>query len=175
MRKTDEETSKLGNAVASRLEILSEHLLDFQATIDTMGQGELTSVFSRVHIDDQHAGFDPTQNSVTELGGDASCRPYIKPAYRWLLANLHNPYCSKNTRNEISRKTGSDSRVILKQNLGYSRRTSCGHRRTVTNFERLLTCFKIQSQASGLIANERSFVMILVYTAYVKMHYNRHM
>ena len=35
--------------------------------------------------------------------------PYIRPAYTWLLSNLHNPYPSKETKATIAEESGSSS------------------------------------------------------------------
>lgn len=122
----DKDTMSIGNVVASRIATMSDCLLDFQTSVDVMSEalhGELSSIFARVHIDDKHTvskftshGHPGTPNSDSYSDPRHPDRmpypPYIELAYKWLLANLHNPYPSKNTRNEISRKTVSDRKVI---------------------------------------------------------------
>ena len=38
--------------------------------------------------------------------------PYIRPAYTWLLSNLHNPYPSKETKATIAEESGSSPKDI---------------------------------------------------------------
>ena len=38
--------------------------------------------------------------------------PYIRPAYTWLLSNLHNPYPSKETKATITEESGSSTKDI---------------------------------------------------------------
>ena len=38
--------------------------------------------------------------------------PYIRPAYTWLLSNLHNPYPSKETKTTIAEESGSSPKDV---------------------------------------------------------------
>ena len=52
--------------------------------------------------------------SFSAKAADASTTlpPYIRPAYTWLLSNLHNPYPSKETKATITEESGSSTKDI---------------------------------------------------------------
>jgi hypothetical protein len=128
-----DETVVLGGVVASRIASLSNYLLEFQNSADEM-QAELENLFARICIsgDPDHyppnSASDPHPTASPRSDGCSTgstrrdsplpssdrktCPPYIEPAYRWLLGNLHNPYPSRETREAISLQTSSHRRVI---------------------------------------------------------------
>lgn len=119
----DNATTAFRSAVATRIMLLSEHLLDFQIDAEAMEagfEGELESIFARVDINDTSNPIPPTSTSpipsdtsvISIAPQDRPAPPYIEPAYKWLLNNLHNPYPSKEIRNAIHLETGSSRKTI---------------------------------------------------------------
>lgn len=116
----DTETVALRDSVAPRVAILSDYLLDFQTTVQSMSStlhGELEEIFARVDINDIHPTAEsnytaPHHDFPSQSLGKTPHPPYIASAYDWLLRNLHNPYPSKETRDAIAANTSSDRKVI---------------------------------------------------------------
>lgn len=50
---------------------------------------------------------EKTNDCVSPFHADSLLPPYIPPAYKWLLKNVHNPYPSKPTKLSFAEETGS--------------------------------------------------------------------
>jgi hypothetical protein len=126
----DDETIALAHAIASRVAILAARYLDFSMLSEEITsdlRNNLDDIFAQLSVADvslstetQRAAslhleiIDPAQPSpASALSTDApsSFPPYIAPAHKWLLKNLHNPYPSNEVKESLSRSPG----VSLKQ------------------------------------------------------------
>ncbi|KAG2149577.1 homeodomain protein 1 [Suillus cothurnatus] len=107
------ETISLANLVSSRIVIISNCFLDFQKTHEESRNQLLSSVESildglnRVTI--SPSSVLPTQNTQPS---ETSLPPFIEPAYNWLLANIHNPYPSSDTKENIARSSGCSTNSV---------------------------------------------------------------
>jgi hypothetical protein len=111
----DNATTTFRSVVASRVLLLSEHLLNFQVDADVMEstfEAQLESIFARVDISDNDIS-NRTPSTPASGSSDICHSPqdritpsYIELAYKWLLNNLHDPYPSKEIRNSIHVESG---------------------------------------------------------------------
>jgi hypothetical protein len=90
-------TIRIAAAVAARIGILADNVLDFHSRSDTLSaslQTDLDTIFAQV--DQRH----PSGNSRSSTSADVlaladkryPCPPYIASAYKWLRHNIHKPY-----------------------------------------------------------------------------------
>ena len=137
----DEETLAEARVVACRVKTMTELLMDLYEKSDAFTasfQKDLAPFFGDLSIDGQSSSSSlpippkpgyilmiyPVQftdyfylNSVAASGVKAAgvsitLPPYIRPAYTWLLSNLHNPYPSKETKVSIAEESGSSTKDI---------------------------------------------------------------
>ncbi|RDB29475.1 Mating-type protein beta1-1 [Hypsizygus marmoreus] len=108
----EEVTTTFLKTIAPRVAVLTDHLMEFKTSADAM-QSDLDGIFARFDLNDEHATplvrNDPPSRpnaipTTQHLAQPSSSPPYIEPAYRWLLQNIHNPYPAKATREEICRQ-----------------------------------------------------------------------
>jgi hypothetical protein len=108
-----DETISLANLVSSRIVVISNCFLDFQRTHEESRNKLLHSVESildslnRVVI--SPSSVLPTQNAQLP---ECSLPPFIEPAYNWLLANIHNPYPSSGTKENIAGSSGCSTNSV---------------------------------------------------------------
>lgn len=95
------DTLDIANVVASRVSVVAECFVDMYRTHE-----ELTGHFQAdiQRILHQTTELERQPRSPSRL--DESVPPFIAPAYRWLLANLHNPYPSSDVKSSISCTSG---------------------------------------------------------------------
>ncbi|KAG1828110.1 homeodomain protein 1 [Suillus variegatus] len=97
------DTILLANMVASRVAIIANCFLDFQKTREDStnqfleGVGSILDDFGRISI-------SPPSMPTAQIAPspDSSLPPFIELAYKWLLASIHNPYPSSNTKENIA-------------------------------------------------------------------------
>ncbi|GLB35909.1 putative homeobox KN domain containing protein [Lyophyllum shimeji] len=123
---TKDDTLALANTVSSRLAIFTDSFTDLMASAKVIQNGlddQLDRVFAQFSINDIPAaphvespravdGGLPLPAAAPNSSSTSSYPPYIEPAYRWLLKNLHNPYPSKETRVSIALESGSDTKSV---------------------------------------------------------------
>nr|AER51795.1 homeodomain 1 mating type protein [Pleurotus tuoliensis] len=113
----DPETRALAYATAAREEVLTTSFIELHTHADAIISGvmsDLDGIFKELSLSDHADVASPpprpaTQNHTPSSG---STPPYIAPAYKWLLKNIHNPYPSKETKELISRGTGTSLQNI---------------------------------------------------------------
>nr|WDY60854.1 HD MAT HD1 protein [Suillus americanus] len=102
-----DDTISLATSVASRIVTITNCILDFQRTREELHDQLIDSVgsildgFSRVTI--SPSSILTAQNAQSP---ESSLPQFIEPAYKWLLANIHNPYPSCDTKANIARSSG---------------------------------------------------------------------
>nr|QBP35422.1 homeodomain 1 mating type protein [Pleurotus eryngii] len=115
----DDSVSDLAYATARRVEVLASAFLEFTteanaATSDFLT--ELETTLARLNVNDitpSLSANSPSERSSFQYPPNSSASPpYIAPAYKWLLKNIHNPYPSKETKELISRGTGTSLRNV---------------------------------------------------------------
>nr|WDY60860.1 HD MAT HD1 protein [Rhizopogon salebrosus] len=100
-------TISLANMVASRVTIIASCFSDFHKTHAELRKQTFDSVASILN-GLNHVAISPpsvltTQNAQSP---ESSLPPFIEPAYKWLLASIHNPYPSSDTKASITRSSG---------------------------------------------------------------------
>ncbi|KAG2076874.1 hypothetical protein BDR04DRAFT_1089142 [Suillus decipiens] len=101
------DTISLANMVASRVAIIANCFFDFHKTHEESRNQLLDGVesilegFNRVTIS------PPSMMTAQNAQSSESSLPlFIEPAYKWLLANIHNPYPTSDTKDNIARSSG---------------------------------------------------------------------
>jgi hypothetical protein len=95
------------NLVASRIVIISKCVLDLNQAQEELRRQHLDGLegildgLNRVTI--SPASIISRQNAQPS---ESSLPPFIEPAYKWLLANMHNPYPSSDTKTNIASSSG---------------------------------------------------------------------
>ncbi|KAF4604955.1 hypothetical protein EYR40_003738 [Pleurotus pulmonarius] len=109
----DSTTTHLAHTTASRVADLAASLIEYHTEaniIQSRFLSDLDTVFAQLSITDATeavaiAPFYPQRQS-------SATPQYIAPAYKWLLKNICNPYPSKETKELISRGTGTSLQNI---------------------------------------------------------------
>ncbi|KAJ8481206.1 hypothetical protein ONZ45_g15387 [Pleurotus djamor] len=104
----DAATSNLAHFTAGRVHNLASQFLDMHKEGAQMRASLLTdfeSIFEQLRLDDEDG--IPSQALSCPESESPSYPPYIAPAYKWLLDNIHNPYPSKAKKSSISRETST--------------------------------------------------------------------
>ena len=119
-------TVELARTVASRVHLLSSSILSFTEETDfvtTRLEKELNEMFAAMSFGEQF-----TDSSCTSMPRSTSSLPlYVKPAYTWLMGNLHNPYPPKHIKATISRESGCNVKDIdnwfinVRRRIGWNR------------------------------------------------------
>ncbi|KAG2367774.1 C-terminal domain of homeodomain 1-domain-containing protein [Suillus spraguei] len=110
-----DDTISLAHSVASRIGLITNCFSDFHKTCEEStnqfleGVNSILDRFGRIIIS------PPTIISAQNLqSSESSLALFIEPAYNWLLANIHNPYPSSDTKANIASSSGcSMSSVTL--------------------------------------------------------------
>ncbi|KAG0707490.1 homeodomain protein 1 [Suillus ampliporus] len=108
-----DDTVSIANMVASRVVIIANCFFDFHKIHEESRNQLLDSVGSildglnRVTI--SSPSMPTAQNAQSP---ESSLPPFIEPAYKWLLANIHNPYPSSDTKASIARSSGCSMNSI---------------------------------------------------------------
>ena len=102
-----EDTISLADLVTARVAIITRCFLGLHETQEDSrkqfldGVGSILDGLNRVTI--SPPSLPTTQNPQLP---ESSLPPFIEPAYKWLLANIHNPYPSSDTKTTISGSSG---------------------------------------------------------------------
>ncbi|KIK49417.1 hypothetical protein CY34DRAFT_796820 [Suillus luteus UH-Slu-Lm8-n1] len=98
------DTISLANLVASRIVVITNSFSVIHKTREELhdqlidGMGSILDGFNRVAI--SHS------STLTAQSPESSLPPFIEPAYKWLLANIHNPYPPSSTKANIAWSSG---------------------------------------------------------------------
>jgi len=142
----------LADAVSARIATFCENFEEFSRVCDDIGHAferdleEILEEHGQTLRHSKSETFQPPTNTA----------PYIRPAYHWLLHNLHNPYPPKGTRNAIAHETASDPKHVdnwfadVRKRMGWNaiRKRHFSNKRHLT-VDAATTFFK--SQSSNLL------------------------
>ncbi|PPQ67152.1 hypothetical protein CVT25_005753 [Psilocybe cyanescens] len=110
----EEETLHALHNSASIIGIVAADIMQLQLESEKIGQEVMADVskiilqdMADLNINDEHSNTRRLKGSLLR-----STPTYVKPAYKWLLSNLHNPYPSKEVKSDISRRTRSPVKDI---------------------------------------------------------------
>ncbi|KAJ3993248.1 hypothetical protein F5050DRAFT_1847670 [Lentinula boryana] len=113
----DSDTSSLAVSVSNCMSILCDTFLNLDIKTDE---------FALVHdFDLLPPDTDPTPSRSPSPS--PTLPSYIPPSYAWLLSNLHNPYPTPQTRDEIASSTNTERRLIdawfvdVRRRIGWTR------------------------------------------------------
>ena len=119
-------TLQLAHSVASRVHLLSDNMLSLQEELDSFTtelEKGLNDLFTAMSLSEQSPDI-----SCTSMPRSTSSLPlYVKPAYTWLMRNLHNPYPPKHVKATISRESGCNVKDIdnwfisVRRRIGWNR------------------------------------------------------
>nr|WDY60843.1 HD MAT HD1 protein [Suillus weaverae] len=118
-----DDTISLVNIVASRVAVIANCFFDLHKTHDDLrkqhldGLGRILDDLHRVSI--SPPSMPTAQNAQSP---ESSLPPFIEPAYNWLLANIHNPYPSSDTKASIVRSSGCSMSSVAAWFIGARRR-----------------------------------------------------
>jgi hypothetical protein len=105
--KLSDDTISLANSVASRIGVITNCFFDLHKTHEEsmnlflVDLGNILDGFNRLSI--SPPSMPTTQGAQSP---ESSLPPFIEPAYNWLLANIHNPYPSSDTKANIASSSG---------------------------------------------------------------------
>ena len=112
-------TLQLAHDVGSRVIILSRNI--FSAGMRC--HKDMNDLFAALSLSEQ-----PTDILCTSVPRSTSILPlYVKPAYTWLMENLHNPYPPKHVKARLSRESGCNVKDIdnwfinVRRRIGWNR------------------------------------------------------
>ncbi|KAF7436535.1 hypothetical protein PC9H_003368 [Pleurotus ostreatus] len=111
-QELDEDTSALAHATASRIEVLASAFLKVETESNSFQSSflsDLDGLFAQMSLSSHRAS--PSEAPPLEPTSTSS-PPHIAPAYKWLLKNICNPYPTKETKELISRATGTSLQNI---------------------------------------------------------------
>ncbi|KAG1723433.1 homeodomain protein 1 [Suillus occidentalis] len=102
-----DDTISLASLVSSRIIIITNCFSVIHKTHEELhgqlvdGMGSILDGFHRVSI-------APPSIPMAQIAQspESSLPPFIEPAYKWLLANIHNPYPSSDTKTKITNSSG---------------------------------------------------------------------
>ena len=119
-------TVELARTGASRVHLLSSCILSLREEMDSLAAGfqkELDDMFAAMSLSEQSPDI-----SCTSMPRSTSYLPqYVKPAYTWLMRNLHNPYPPKHVKAEISKESSCNIKDIdnwfisVRRRIGWNR------------------------------------------------------
>ncbi|KAG5220681.1 homeodomain mating type protein [Salix suchowensis] len=110
LKSLDEPTSELAFATASRVEVLASAFLQIHTEVNTVGASltsDLDRIFDQLALSDTVGELPRAPAQRMSHLPRSYATPYIAPAFKWLLKNIHNPYPSRQTKELISRGTGT--------------------------------------------------------------------
>ncbi|OJA19541.1 mating-type homeodomain transcription factor A1 [Rhizopogon vesiculosus] len=108
-----DDTISLANSVGARVGIITRCFLDLHKTQEESrtqfldGVGSILESFGHVTI--SPPSLPTAQNTHSQ---ESSLPPFIEPAYKWLLGNIHNPYPSSDTKENIAKSSGSSMNSV---------------------------------------------------------------
>jgi hypothetical protein len=139
-QEVDEETLIVAHRVSSRIEFIAKQVLELHEKTDAYSfalQNDLNELVTKISLAEEDVSahecmtrpifscffliMSQVQNTRTRLPS------FIRPAYAWLLHNLHNPYPSKETKCQISRAAGSSLKdvenwfICVRKRIGWNR------------------------------------------------------
>nr|AER51803.1 homeodomain 1 mating type protein [Pleurotus tuoliensis] len=109
-----DDLSELAHTTARRVEILASGFRDCYIHADTVRNSLVTDLevlVGNLSLNDIQPSKSLPKSRSMPLPS-LSSSPYIAPAYKWLLKNICNPYPSKETKELISRGTGTSLQNI---------------------------------------------------------------
>ncbi|KAG1904678.1 homeodomain protein 1 [Suillus fuscotomentosus] len=104
-----DDTISIANSVASRIGVITNCLSVIHKTHEEStnqfldGLGSILDNLNRVTISPPSMPMTQTHDGHSP---ESSLPPFIEPAYKWLLANIHNPYPSSDTKANITGSSG---------------------------------------------------------------------
>nr|BDD37069.1 homeodoamin [Rhizopogon roseolus] len=102
-----DDTISLANLVASRVAIVANCFVDFYKAQEDLRKHNFDSLGSILDGFNRVAISPPAMPAARDAQSpESSLPPFIEPAYKWLLANIHNPYPSSDTKTNIARSSG---------------------------------------------------------------------
>jgi len=149
----------LADAVSARITTFCENFEEFSQVCDEIG-----NAFERdlERILEEHGQALRHSKSKT-FQPPAATASYIRPAYHWLLHNLHNPYPPKETRDTIAHETASDPKHVdnwfadIRKRMGWNaiRKRHFSNKRHLT-VDAATTFFKNQSSnlLNGVVCHD---------------------
>jgi hypothetical protein len=101
-----DDTISVANIMTSRVAIITRCFLDFHKTHEELRKQTFDGVAS-ILDDLNRVTISPPSVLTTQNAQppESSLPPFIEPAYKWLLANIHNPYPSSDTKASITRSS----------------------------------------------------------------------
>ena len=97
-------TLQLAHKVGSMVAILSRSIYRTSMRCHK----DMNDLFAAMSLSEQ-----PTCIAWTSMSRSTSTLPlYVKPAYRWLMENLHNPYPPKHVKAKLSKESGCNVKDI---------------------------------------------------------------
>ncbi|OAX43040.1 mating-type protein [Rhizopogon vinicolor AM-OR11-026] len=108
-----EDTISIADSVAASVGIIAKYFFDSHKTHEESRNqllddlGSILDGFTRVTI--SPSSVLTTQNTHSL---ESSLPPFIEPAYKWLLSNIHNPYPSSDTKGSIAKSSGSSMNSV---------------------------------------------------------------
>nr|AER51799.1 homeodomain 1 mating type protein [Pleurotus tuoliensis] len=121
----DEETTKLASTTAHHVTVIASGILELHegtSAITTRVMADLDDLLQHLSLAESSNEPSRERHSTPSLSPQSRNRtcsafpspppPYIAPAYKWLLKNIRNPYPSKETKELISRGTGTSLQNI---------------------------------------------------------------
>ncbi|KAJ3981189.1 hypothetical protein F5890DRAFT_1536996 [Lentinula detonsa] len=121
-------TSSLAMCVSDCMSLLCDTFINLKVTTD----GIATQLGHDLQASLSDAEPTPSRSpspslTTTTTTFPLTLPPYIPPSYTWLLSNLHNPYPTPQTRDEIASSTNTDRRLIdawfvdVRRRIGWTR------------------------------------------------------
>ena len=112
-------TIQLAHTVVSRVNLLSSSISRARSGLHK----DMNDLFAAMSLSEQ-----PTDIPCTSVSRSTSALPlYVKPAYTWLMENLHNPYPPKHIKAKLSRESGCNVKDIdnwfinVRRRIGWNR------------------------------------------------------
>jgi hypothetical protein len=108
--KLSDDTISLANSVASRVGIITNCFFDLHKTHEESRNQLLNSV--ETILDGLNRVSISPSSIPTVQPAESFLPPFIEPAYKWLLANIHNPYPSSDTKANIASSSGCSTNSV---------------------------------------------------------------
>ncbi|KAG1754861.1 homeodomain protein 1 [Suillus paluster] len=102
-----DDTISVVSMVSSRVAIIANCFSDLHKTHEELRKQNLDSLGSILDRLNRVTISPPSMlTEQNPQSPESSLPPFIEPAYKWLLANIHNPYPSSDTKASIARSSG---------------------------------------------------------------------
>jgi hypothetical protein len=118
-----DDTISVANLVASRISTITNCFFELHKTQEELrkqnldGLGSILDSFNRVAISPS-----PSLANQNAQLPESSLPPFIEPAYKWLLANIHSPYPTSDMKENIARSSGCSMNSVSAWFIGARRR-----------------------------------------------------